>query len=236
VRRAVPGLPRAGTRAGRPRTQRPLPLRHRHRRHLARSGRLSGDGPHTGSPQPGNSTRSYRGHTQDPGTIARGAGVSEVGAVSLLQGPLGKVAWSGLSGSNPLPGSGCRASGGGRPAGRSWADGTRSLPVLTSLLLSPQIVRKTFESSQLEPISTNTKTAGQRRKADCHRGSPRGPAGTFNPRVVGSIPTGPTLRRHFHLARVGSIRPGMRRRAVTASVARVRCRTDGIRPPRGGGW
>ena len=42
---------------------------------------------------------------------------------------------------------------------------TGPLPRLTRLPLSPQMVRKTFESGQLEPILINAKSAGQRRKS-----------------------------------------------------------------------
>jgi hypothetical protein len=73
------------------------------------------------------------------------------------------------------------------------SDGPRSLPALTSRLLSPQMVRKTFESRQLEPILTNGKGAAQGRNVGHRRRSQGVEIRTFNPRVVGSIPTGPTV-------------------------------------------
>ena len=72
------------------------------------------------------------------------------------------------------------------------SDGPQSLPALTNRLLSPQIVRKTFESRQLESILTNGKDADQGRNVGRRRRSERAQIGIFNPRVVGSIPTGPT--------------------------------------------
>src|SRR3954452_23072340 len=50
------------------------------------------------------------------------------------------------------------------PSRRTFMIKKSTAGVLTSLLLSPQIVRKTLGSSQLDPILANAKTAGQRRK------------------------------------------------------------------------
>lgn len=60
------------------------------------------------------------------------------------------------------------------------------------LLFSPHPVRKMSESSQPEPVFPNAKRAGQAGNSESRRWLWRVSIRTFDPRVEGSIPSGPT--------------------------------------------
>jgi hypothetical protein len=59
--------------------------------------------------------------------------------------------------------------------------------------VSPRSVRKTSTKDQRRPTTLTVITAGQRAFAGHHRRLWTPVDGTFNPRVVGSIPARPTL-------------------------------------------